>query len=131
MRAAMEDAGLSPEDVQVVNAHGTSTPMNDVIESKAIRRAFGPHADALAVHSTKSMIGHCMGGAGGIEAVVAVLTLRSGMVHPTINLHNPDPECDLDYVPEGARKMDVDVVLSNSFGFGGHNGVLAFRRFSD
>jgi len=128
MRAAIEDAGLTPEDFQVINAHGTSTQMNDSIESRAIREVFGAHADSLAVHSTKSMIGHCMGGAGSIEAVVAVKTLLNGIVHPTINLQTPDPECDLDYVPEGARNLAVDAVLSNSFGFGGHNGVLAFRR---
>ncbi len=131
MHMAIEDSGLAPEDFQLVNAHGTSTPLNDVMETKAIRKVFGKHADSLAVNSTKSMIGHSMGGAGSIEAVVAVQTLQHGIIHPTINLQTPDPGCDLDYVPEGSRRVDVEAILSNSFGFGGQNGVLAFRQFHD
>jgi 3-oxoacyl-[acyl-carrier-protein] synthase II len=126
MRAALDDARVRPEQVQVVNAHGTSTPLNDATETRAIKSVFGDHAKRLAVHSTKSMIGHSLGGAASIEAVVCVLTLGRGIVHPTINLHDPDPECDLDYVPNTARQVQVDTVMSNAFGFGGHNGVLVF-----
>jgi 3-oxoacyl-[acyl-carrier-protein] synthase II len=128
MRAALGDAGVTPGDVDVINAHGTSTPLNDATETRAIKEVFGDHARRLAVHSTKSMIGHSLGGAAGIEAVVSVLTLMHQTIHPTINLTEPDPECDLDYVPGGAREAAVNVVMSNAFGFGGHNGVLVFRR---
>lgn len=131
MRAALADAGLAPGDVQVINAHGTSTPLNDVTETRAIKEVFGDHARRLGVHSTKSMIGHSLGGAAGIEAVVCVLTLRHQTIHPTINLTDPDPDCDLDYVPGAARAADVDAVMSNAFGFGGHNGVLVFRRWPE
>ena len=127
MQAALADARLAPEDVELVNAHGTSTQLNDVLETRAIRRVFGAHADRLMVHSTKSMTGHALGGAASIEAVVAALTLQRGVVHPTINLHDPDPECDLDYVPLTARESRVRAMVSNSFAFGGHNAVLAFR----
>lgn len=126
MRRALADAGLPPEAVDYINAHGTSTPLNDRIETLAIRTVFGPHADRLAVSSTKSMIGHLMGAAGAVEAIVCVKTLETGWVHPTINYETPDPECNLDYVPNQARYLKPRVALSNSFGFGGHNGCLVF-----
>jgi 3-oxoacyl-[acyl-carrier-protein] synthase II len=129
MRAALEDAGVAPESITVVNAHGTSTPLNDASETRALHEVFGAHAARLAVHATKSMTGHALGGSAAIEAVASVLTLRHGMIHPTINLERPDPECDLDYVPNTARKAAVRSVMSNSFGFGGHNAVLVFRSF--
>jgi 3-oxoacyl-[acyl-carrier-protein] synthase II len=122
---------MAPDEVDYVNAHGTGTPLNDPIETRAIRAAFGPHADRLAVSSTKSMIGHAMGAAGAIEAIVCVKSLETGWVHPTVNLHTPDPECDLDYVPNQARRTDPRVALSNSFGFGGHNGCLILRRLPE
>jgi 3-oxoacyl-[acyl-carrier-protein] synthase II len=128
MRAALADAHLRPEEVQVVNAHGTSTPLNDVTETRAIREVFGAHAGKLAVHSTKSMTGHSLGASSAIEAAAAVLTITRDVIHPTINLEHPDPECDLDYVPNQAREAHVDCVLSNAFGFGGHNGVLVLKR---
>jgi 3-oxoacyl-[acyl-carrier-protein] synthase II len=128
MRAALEDASLGADQIDVINAHGTSTPLNDVTETRAIRQVFGAHADHLAVHSTKSMTGHALGASGAIEAVAAVLTLQRGILHPTTNLMSPDPACDLDYVPNVARHAGVRHVLSNSFGFGGHNGVLVFAR---
>lgn len=126
MRRALADAGLPPEAVDYINAHGTSTPLNDRIETQAIRTVFGPHADRLAVNSTKSMIGHLLGAAGAVEAIVCVKSLETGWVHPTINYETPDPECDLDYVPNQARHLKPKVALSNSFGFGGHNGCLVF-----
>jgi 3-oxoacyl-[acyl-carrier-protein] synthase II len=129
LNAALVDARCAPAEVDVVNAHGTSTPLNDVTETRVIKRVFGDHARRLAVHATKSMTGHALGASGGIEAVATVLTLRHGMIHPTINLQRPDPECDLDYVTDGARRRDVRTVVSNSFGFGGHNAVLVFRRW--
>ncbi|MEO6462148.1 MAG: beta-ketoacyl-ACP synthase II [Candidatus Eisenbacteria bacterium] len=128
MRAALEDAKLAPEAIGLVNAHGTSTPLNDVIETMAIKTVFGAHARGLAVNATKSMTGHALGGAPALEAVAAVLMLSRGVIHPTINLHDPDPQCDLDYVPLVAREAKLDAVMSNSFGFGGHNAVLVFRR---
>jgi 3-oxoacyl-[acyl-carrier-protein] synthase II len=129
MRRAIADAGLAPEAVDYINAHGTSTPHNDRIESLAIRRVFGAHADRLAISSTKSMIGHALGAGGGIEAIVTALTLRDGVIHPTLNLEDPDPDCDLDYVPGVARHAPVRVALSNSFGFGGTNATLALARY--
>jgi len=131
MRWAMENAGLSPTDVDYINAHGSSTPINDAVETKAIKMVFGEHAYKLAVNSTKSMLGHMMGGAGAMEAAVCALTVERGIIHPTINLETPDPECDLDYVLEGARKADVRVALSNSFGLGGQNACLAIGRFEE
>ncbi len=128
VRLALNDARVHPTEVDLVNAHGTSTPLNDPSETRLIRRVFGEHADRLAVQATKSMTGHSLGASAAIEAVACVLTLERGVVHPTINLENPDPECDLDYVPGDAREMRVDCVVSNSFGFGGHNAVLVFRR---
>lgn len=129
MRFALEDAKLNPADVDYINAHGTSTPLNDRCETIAIKTVFGDHAYRLAVSSTKSMIGHSLGAAGGIEAVILALSLRDQVIPPTINLHEPSPECDLDYVPNTARQAKIKIGLSNSFGFGGTNGVLAFRRF--
>ncbi len=129
MAAALRDAGLRPEDVDYINAHGTSTPLNDKCETLAIKKVFGPHAYKLAVSSTKSMTGHMLGAAGGIEAAFTVLSLYNGILPPTVNLENPDPDCDLDYVPLIARDAHIETALSNSFGFGGTNGVIAFRRF--
>jgi len=129
MECALLDAGLSPEDVDYINAHGTGTLLNDRVETKAIRTVFGPHADRLAVSSTKSMLGHLMGAAGAVEAIACIQSLVTGWVHPTLNYETPDPECDLDYVPDQARRVEPRVVLSNSFGFGGHNGCLIFRRW--
>ena len=128
MLNALRDAGLAPEDVHYVNAHGTSTPAGDKAETEAIKAAFGDHAYRLAVSSTKSMTGHMIGAAGGIEAIFSILAIRDNVAPPTINLENPDPDCDLDYVPNEAREMRIDVALSNSFGFGGTNGTLIFRR---
>jgi 3-oxoacyl-[acyl-carrier-protein] synthase II len=129
MRLALASAGMNPEDVGYINAHGTSTPFNDANETKAIKTVFGAHARKLPVSSTKSMTGHMLGAAGGAEAVVSVMTLLRGVIPPTINLTTPDPECDLDYVPNQAREQRVDSVMSNSFGFGGTNAVLVFKRF--
>jgi len=129
MTRALEDGGLRPEDVGYINAHGTSTPYNDKTETLAIKRVFGSHAYGLAVSSTKSMIGHLLGAAGGVEAVVTVLALHQSILPPTINYETPDPECDLDYVPNTARKAEVESALSNGFGFGGTNATLAFRRW--
>jgi len=131
MQWALEDAGLTPDDVGYINAHGSSTPISDPIETMAIKRTFGQRAYEIPVNSTKSMIGHAMGGAGAIEAAVCALTVEQGIIHPTINLETPDPECDLDYVPEGARKADVRVALSNSFGLGGQNACLVLGRFEE
>ena len=128
MENALRDAGLDAHDVQYINAHGTSTQAGDVAESKAIRRMFGSHADSLAVSSTKSMTGHLLGAAGGLEAVLCLLAMRDGIIPPTINLDQPGDGCDLDYVPHTAREASLDVVLSNSFGFGGTNGTLIFQR---
>ena len=129
MRLALASSGLNPEDVGYINAHGTSTPYNDANESKAIKNVFGAHAKKLAVSSTKSMTGHMLGAAGGAEAVVSVLALLRGVLPPTINYTTPDPECDLDYVPNQPREIRVDAAMSNSFGFGGTNAVLLFKRF--
>jgi 3-oxoacyl-[acyl-carrier-protein] synthase II len=129
MAGALRDAGLRPEDVGYINAHGTSTPYNDKTETLAIKQVFGEHARRLAVSSTKSMTGHLLGAAGGIEAIATVLALQHGVLPPTINYEKPDPECDLDYVPNTARKAEVDAAISNGFGFGGTNATLAFRRW--
>jgi 3-oxoacyl-[acyl-carrier-protein] synthase II len=129
MRMALKDAGLAPEDIGYINAHGTSTELNDKMETQAIKAVFGEHAGRLAVSSTKSMTGHLLGAAGGVEAVASVMSLVDGKIHPTINYHNPDPECDLDYVPNEAREApDLTAVMSNSLGFGGHNAVLILTR---
>ena len=128
MANAMRNAGLNPEQVDYINAHGTSTPLGDAAESVALRNCFGDHARKLAVSSTKSMTGHLLGAAGGVEAVFSTLAVHEQVAPPTINLVNPDPQCDLDYVPNAARPMKIDIALSNSFGFGGTNGSLVFRR---
>ncbi len=128
MLNALKNAGLNPDQVDYINAHGTSTPIGDLGETIAVKRTFGDHAHKLAISSTKSMTGHLLGAAGGIEAVFSVLALHHQVAPPTINLDNPSPECDLDFVPHTARQMKIDVVLSNSFGFGGTNGSLIFRR---
>ena len=128
MSLALRDARLDASSVDHINAHGTSTPAGDVIETRAVKRTFGEHAFDLTVSSTKSMIGHLLGAAGGVEAVFAILAIRDQVVPPTINLHDPDDECDLDYVPHTARDTKIDVAMSNSFGFGGTNGTLIFRR---
>lgn len=129
MGMALESAGLELQDVDYINAHGTGTPLNDQTESRAIRRLFGSHADNLMVSSSKSMMGHLMGAAGAAEAIACVKTLQTGWVHPTINYEQADPDCDLDYVPNQAREVHPRVVLSNSFGFGGHNACLAIKRW--
>jgi 3-oxoacyl-[acyl-carrier-protein] synthase II len=129
MRNALRDAKLNPEDVDYINAHGTSTPAGDLGETQAMKAALGDHAYKVAVSSTKSMIGHLLGAAGGIEAVFSALSLKHQIAPPTINLDNQDPECDLDYVPNTAREMKIDIAVSNSFGFGGTNGTLIFKRY--
>jgi 3-oxoacyl-[acyl-carrier-protein] synthase II len=129
MAAALRDAGLEPSAVGYINAHGTSTPYNDKFETLAIKRVFGEHARKLAVSSTKSMTGHLLGAAGGIEAIATAFALHHGVLPPTINYEKPDPDCDLDYVPNQARPQEVEVALSNAFGFGGTNATLAFRKF--
>jgi 3-oxoacyl-[acyl-carrier-protein] synthase II len=129
MKNAVEDAGLRPDQIDYINAHGTSTDIGDKIETIAIKRAFGEHAYKLAVSSTKSMTGHLLGGAGGLEAGITVLAIRDQIAPPTINLETPDPDCDLDYVPNQARPMTIRYALSNSFGFGGTNGSLIFKRY--
>ena len=131
MLNTLNDAKLQPQDVGYINAHGTSTDLGDKLETIAIKRAFGDHARKLAVSSTKSMTGHLLGGAGGLEAGITVLALRDQILPPTANLDNPDPECDLDYVPNHPRKADLEYAMSNSFGFGGTNGALLFRRWSE
>ena len=130
MKAALKDAKLAPEQIGYVNAHGTSTPIGDVIETRALKRAFGNHAKKVAISSTKSMTGHLLGGAGGLEAGISALALRDQVLPPTINLETPDPECDLDYVPNVARQAEFEYALSNSFGFGGTNAALIFKRWS-
>ncbi len=131
MHIAIKDAGLSPENIDYINAHGTSTPLNDLYETQAIKSLFGEHAKKLMVSSTKSMTGHLLGGTGGVEAIFSIKALQEGIIPPTINLDNPSEECDLDYVPKIARHKDINTALSNTFGFGGANAVLLFRKFSE
>ncbi len=126
MQIALDDAGLAPGDIDYINAHGTATTVNDANETRAIRRVFGKAADDLSISSTKSMHGHCLGAGGGVEAVAAIMAMRDGIVPPTIGFDEPDPECDLDYTPNTARKRDVTYAMSNSFAFGGLNAVLVF-----
>jgi 3-oxoacyl-[acyl-carrier-protein] synthase II len=129
MAMAIRKAGIRPEEIDYINAHGTSTPFNDKLETLAIKRCFGDHARTLAISSTKSMTGHLLGGAGGLEAGISALAVHHQLVPPTINLDDPDPECDLDYVPHTSRQMPVRYALSNSFGFGGTNAALLFKRY--
>lgn len=129
MKMAIDDAGLAPEDIQYINAHGTSTPYNDQFETAAVKTVFGEHAYQLAMSSTKSMTGHLLGAAGGIEAIFTALAIKEGILPPTINYETPDPDCDLDYVTTGARKTEVHAALSNSLGFGGHNATLLFKKY--
>ena len=131
MHNAINDAGISPDDVQYINAHGTSTELNDKYETMAIKTVFKDHAYKLAVSSTKSMTGHLLGGAGGIESIATVLSIYNDFATPTINLKTPDPDCDLDYVPNTGRKLDINYALKNTFGFGGQNATLAFKKYSD
>jgi len=127
---ALKDAGLIPEDVDYINAHGTSTPLNDLTETRAIKTVFGEHAKKIAISGTKSMTGHLLGAAGSTEAIFSLLAIRDSIIPPTINYDVPDPECDLDYVPNVARRQPVTVAMSNAFGFGGTNATLIFRKFS-
>jgi 3-oxoacyl-[acyl-carrier-protein] synthase II len=131
MKRAMKDAGLNPEDVQYINAHGTSTPANDLNETAAIKAVFGEHAKSVHVSSTKSMTGHMLGAAGAVELVISTLAINNNLIPPTINYRTPDPECDLNYTPNKAVECKVDAILSNSFGFGGHNTTLAAKRYTD
>ena len=131
MQMAIRQAGITPDKVDYINAHGTSTPYNDKLETLAIKRVFGDHAYKLAISSTKSMMGHLLGAAGGVEAAISALAIKHQMIPPTINYETPDPECDLDYVPNTKREAKIEYVLSNSFGFGGTNGALLFKRFSE
>jgi 3-oxoacyl-[acyl-carrier-protein] synthase II len=129
MKMALKRAELSPSDIDYVNAHGTSTPLGDEIELRAVERLFGNAANKMSMSSTKSSIGHLLGAAGAVEAIFSVLAIRDSVAPPTTNYHTPDPDCDLDYVPNTARQMQIEAALSNSFGFGGTNGSLIFRRF--
>jgi 3-oxoacyl-[acyl-carrier-protein] synthase II len=129
MRNALADAGITPDDVDYVNAHGTSTPLNDAAETRALKMALGERARTVPISSTKSMIGHLLGAAGAVEAIATLLSMRHGLVHPTINYETPDPECDLDYVPNEPRRLDVRIAISNGFGFGGQNCTLVLKRF--
>ena len=131
MRRALSKAGLRPEQIDYINAHGTSTPLNDRTETQAIKTCFGDHAYRLAVSSSKSMIGHTMGAAGGVEAVISIMATVTGIIPPTINLHQCDPQCDLDYVPNEARRSTVNIAMSNSMGFGGHNTCLIFKQYEE
>lgn len=127
MRAALAEGGVAPEEIDYVNAHGTGTPHNDAVETRAIKAVLGEHARKIPVSSTKSMIGHCLGAAGALEALACVLAVRDGFVPPTVNLREPDPECDLDYVPGAARPAWLRTILSNSYGFGGNNAAVILR----
>ncbi len=130
MRMAIRDAGLKPEEIDHINAHGTSTPLNDATETQAIKAVFGEHAKKIPVSATKSMTGHLLGAAGSTEAIFTILSLRDGILPPTINYEEPDPECDLDYVPNVARRKPIQVAMSNAFGFGGTNATLIFKKYT-
>lgn len=129
MRMALEDAAVNPDRIDYINAHGTSTPLGDIAETKAIKAVYGPAASKLSISSTKSQLGHSLGASGGIELVVTVKALIDSLIPPTINLDEPDPECDLDYTPNQARTRKIDYAMSNSFGFGGHNASILIKRF--
>jgi 3-oxoacyl-[acyl-carrier-protein] synthase II len=131
MKRALKDASLEPKDIQYINAHGTSTPANDFNETRAIKAVFGEFAKDVNVSSTKSATGHMLGAAGAVEAIISALVVGSGVIPPTINYHHPDPELDLDYTPNTSVEREVNAVLSNSFGFGGHNTTLAIKRYED
>jgi 3-oxoacyl-[acyl-carrier-protein] synthase II len=131
MQAAIEDAGIQPGDIDYINAHGTSTPQNDATETKAIKKVFGDYAYRLPISSNKSQLGHLISAAGGIELIMTIMTVNRGIIPPTINLETPDPYCDLDYVPNHPRPAEIDIALSNSFGFGGQNGSLIVQRWKD
>jgi 3-oxoacyl-[acyl-carrier-protein] synthase II len=131
MRAAMADANVTPDQIDYINAHGTATPLNDSTETAAIKSALGERAYHIPISSTKSMTGHMMGATGAVEAIVCIQAIQHGIIPPTINLHQPDPACDLDYVPNQALETHVNIAMSNSFGFGGHNAVLIFRAFEE
>ena len=130
MKMALKTGGLNLEDVSYINAHGTSTPVGDIAETQAIKTVFGDHARKLVVSSTKGATGHMLGAAGAVEMAACALAIKHGIVPPTINLQNPDPECDLDYVPNTARQMPVNAIVNNSFGFGGHNSTIAAKKFA-
>jgi 3-oxoacyl-(acyl-carrier-protein) synthase len=127
---ALRSGGLNPGDIAYINAHGTSTPQGDVCETKAIKTVFGAHAQKLAVSSTKGATGHMLGAAGAVEMIICALAIKHGVVPPTINYQTPDPECDLDYVPNTARELTVNAIVNNSFGFGGHNSTIAAKKFT-
>ncbi len=129
LQMAIDDAGITPDMIGYVNTHGTSTPLNDPLESRSIKKVFGDNCKNIPVSSTKSMTGHLLGAAGGIEAIISIMALREGFLPPTINLKEPDPECDLDYIPNVGRNKDIDYVISNALGFGGHNGALVFKKY--
>ena len=129
MAAAIKDGGLQPSDIDYINAHGTSTPQGDKAETVAVKTVFGDHARKLAISSTKSQLGHSLGASGGLELIITIMAIRDSVVPPTINLTNPDPECDLDYVPNVARPMNIRYAMSNSFGFGGHNASIIIKTF--
>lgn len=129
MLFAIRDAGIKPEDIGYINAHGTSTPLNDPTETRVVKAVFGDHAYKLAMSSSKSMTGHLLGAAGAVEAIITAMALKDGFLPPTINLNNPDPECDLDYVPNKGRPADIRYALSNALGFGGHNAALVFKKY--
>jgi 3-oxoacyl-[acyl-carrier-protein] synthase II len=131
MLVALQDANLNVADIDYINAHGTSTPLNDLYETQAVQNLFGGHAQKLMISSTKSMTGHMLGATGGVEAIFAVKALQEGVIPPTINLDNPDPECNLDYVANAARKQEINTAMSNTFGFGGVNAVLVFKKFHE
>jgi len=131
MEMALADARISPGEIDYINAHGTSTYLNDINETQAIKRVFMDRAKKIPISATKSVTGHLLGAAGSVEAVFSILSIRDGVIPPTINLENPDPECDLDYVPQKAREAKISVTMSNAFGFGGSNATLVFRRFDD
>ena len=131
MKWALHDADISPEEIDYINTHGSSTPLNDSLETKAIKEVFGSHAHKVSISSTKSMVGHAIGASGTIEAIACILAIRDGIIPPTINYEYPDPECDLDYVPNIARKQIVNIALSNSFGLGGPNACLVIKRYQE